>query len=686
MDSWKRITFLYLMLWGCLPGPADARSITPEDLWRLPRVAELKVAPDGILACYTLQRWSLETNAANTQLWLLDTSTGATRQLAEMDSSGSLSPAWSPDGRMIAFVGKTPAIQSSALFVTTVDDGKIREIVSPPLGAFFPQWMPDGKSLIFITSVIPEITPAVNSETWVKTGIALAHRKSSKTQVHIAEGGFYRMGGTWLTDSLAHRLVRISLAEGSLTDLTPGYPRLFSPRGPSPFAVSPDGRSLAVSMNSLPQSVADENEDIMLVATDGSGARRNLTEDNPGRDIAPCFSPDGSMILFGRRVRRIYAGENTKLFSHDLSTGTNNPLRPSVDLSFSSWHFAPAGKTILAVAEKAGVTPAFRIPVGGSTLEKLTPDGTASDPQQLANGRVIMIHEAMRKPPEVVLLGRNGADVAPPHPLTTTSHERFDWGHVESHHYSGAHGDPVQLWLVFPSNYDPQGKYPLIHLLHGGPNTMAGDAFSFLWNAQVFAARGAIVAMVNRHGSTGFGEAFASSVNGNWSDLAVADIIGATDFLLSRVPSIDPARVAACGVSYGGYLAICLAGRTDRFACLISHAGISDFYTQYGSDLAPHLAQTMGGFPWKDQERFAWGNPVTHAAHFRTPMLILQGGRDSRVPDGNALALYGILQQMGVASRLVYFPDEGHWVQSPGNSLLWYHEVFQWLDRWMAKK
>lgn len=687
-DSSQIVARFLLIVWAWAGAGVAASPITPEDLWRLPRVGELRVSPDGVHACYTVQRWSLETNRSTTQLWLLDTSNGDSRQIGEAESSGDLSPAWSPDGRRIAYVGKTKAKPASALYVTTIEDGQTREIVTPPLGVFFPQWMPDGKSVIFITRVIPEITPAVNAETWAQTEAELARRQSSKAQVRVTEGGFYRMGGAWLTESLAHRLVRVSIAEGSLTDLTPRYPGLFSPRGPSPFSLSPDGKTLALVLNTLPKDVADENDDIMLLATDGSGQRRNLTGDNPGRDMAPCFSPDGRHLLFGRRTRRVYAGENTQLYRHDLATGENHPLLPSVDLSFSSWRYSPDGRTILAVAERAGVTPAFQIAADGAVVRTLSSDGTASDPQRLSDGRVIMIHGSMSRAPEVFVLGEGGADPREPRALTSLAAPalaRFEWGRVEPHHFSGAGGDRIHLWLVYPPDYDPRRKYPLVHLLHGGPNTMAGDSFSFLWNAHAFAARGSIVAMVNRHGSTGFGEAFARSVNGDWSEQASTDIILATDYLLAQVPAIDAARLAACGVSYGGYLAVCLAGRTDRFACLISHAGISDLYTQYGSDLAPHLARTFGGFPWQDQERFARGNPLAHAENFRTPMLILQGGKDSRVPDGNALALYGVLQQMGVASRLVYFPDEGHWVQTPQNSLVWHREVFQWLERWTGK-
>lgn len=658
-----------------------ARNLVPADLWGIGRVGELRLAPDGSSACFTVQRWAVETGTGTTQLWVLDVAGGGSRLLATVTGAGELSPAWSPDGRQIAYLARTAA--TPALYAVNLADGTAVEVTAPPLGAGPPQWLPDGRSLLFVTRVFSGLTPAVDATTWATTAAELARRRGAPRQVRVAEGGFYRSASGWLTDGMAHRIVRVGLADGRLTDLTPGYDRLFSPRGAPPLAVAPDGRALAVAVNVVAPDRAEENDDIMLLPTDGSGRWRNLTTDNPGGDNGPVFSPDGRFVLFGRRTETIYAGENTKLFQHELATGRNHALRPGADLSFSAWRYAADGRSILAVAERGGCTPAFRLAVDGTDCPAITTAGLAGDPHALPDGRVLLLHETFDHPIEVAML-RSGETT--PRPLTAlnlTALAGVRLGRVESREFQGAQGDRVQLWLVYPPGYDPGKKYPMVHLLHGGPHTMAGDSFSYLWNAHVFAARDVIVAMVNRHGSTGFGERFARAVIGDWREPACTDILRATDYLIAEVPAIDARRLAACGVSYGGYLAICLAGLTDRFACLVSHAGISDLYTQFGSDLAPHLSRTFGGFPWQDQERFARNNPVTQAANFHTPMLILQGGRDHRVPDGNAFALYGILQQRGVPSRLVYFPEEAHWVQSPQNSLVWHEEVFAWLDRWL---
>lgn len=665
----------------------SARFLEPRDLWALARVGELRLAPGGRTACYTVQRWSVAGNRAATELWMLDFVSGRSHLLPSVIGTGEMAPAWSPDGSRIAYVSKSSHGSAAALHVVALADGQPFELTTPPLGAGPPQWMPDGRSIVFITRVIPGLTPVVDAHAWTATSAELSRRKSAKSQVRVAEGGFYKAASSWLTDGFAHRLVRVDLMDGHLTDLTPGNNRLFSPRGAPPFAISPDGRSLAVAINTVASDQADENDDIMLLPADGSGSWLNLTVDNSGGDSSPCFSPDGRYVLFGRRTNRIYAGENTKLFRHDLTSGKNGPLLPKVDLSFSAWSYAPDGQTILAVAEREGVTPVYRLKADGTDLQALTATGTAGEPLALPDGGVLLLHETFNHPPEVCLL-RPGQSV--PRALVQMDADaallgELQLGQVEPRYFTGADGDRVHLWLVYPPAYDPRRKYPLIHLLHGGPNTMAGDGFSFLWNAQAFAARGAFVALVNRHGSTGFGERFARSVLGNWSEPACTDILRATDCLLADFPAIDPQRLAACGISYGGYLTACLAGRTDRFACLVSHAGISDLYAQYGSDLAAHLAKTFGGYPWEDQARFARNNPLTRAADFRTPMLILQGGRDNRVPAGNAFTLYGVLQGMGVPSRLVYFPDEAHWVQTPQDSLVWHEEVFQWLDRWLVR-
>ena len=240
---------------------------------------------------------------------------------------------------------------------------------------------------------------------------------------------------------------------------------------------------------------------------------------------------------------------------------------------------------------------------------------------------------------------------------------------------------------MLPPGYDPKKTYPLVQLMHGGPNTMNRDSWSYRWNTHVFAAPGYIVTWVNRHGSTGFGEKFAQSIINQWGDMPLEDILKSTDYLLQRFPNIDPKRMAAAGGSYGGYMAAWVAGHTDRFAALINHAGVNDFITQYGADVTPYgFTQVLGGTPWKNPEGMQRNNPTTYAKNFKTPMLIIHGELDYRVPYVNGTALYAIYQSMGVPSRLVIFPNENHWVLTPQNAIYWHWEMQSWLSRYIGGK
>ncbi len=665
------------------------RPITAQDLWSVKRVGAPAISPDGTRVIVGVQEWSIEKNKPTTSLWLVEVASGKMRRLT-FGASNDGAATWSHDGTRIAFVAKRGNDTTAALYVIVADGGEAERVLELPFGVSSPRWLPGDTAIVLGTEVIPELAGKLDKASLAAMGKEMARRKASKMTGYATEVQQYRWFDHNLTDNLANRLLRYDLASKTLIDLTPTQSRLFMHSGEVNFDVAPDGRHLAAVIDSTPAPfVAVSNLDIYLVPTDGKGGAKNLTTDNVRGDDEPRFAPDGKSLLFVRQVLPAApgSGESQKLWRHTFADGRTTPVTAQIDLSIGGIAFSDPAGALWLQAEEQGRVPVFAVDAKGAGLAKVVAEGsnTALDS---ANGRLVFLNENNSRAAELFTLDPGSSQPRQLTHFNDALFATFDLGKVESHTFQGAGGDTVQLWLTYPPGYDPKKKYPLVQLLHGGPQTMVRDAFGYRWNPHVFASPGYIVGWVNRHGSTGFGEAFAMSMNGAWGDKPMEDILKANAYLFDKVPAIDRDNVAAAGASYGGYLATWMLGHTDAFKALVNHAGVSDFIGQYGSDVTTGLfsAEVMGGQPWANAEGMQRNNPIAYAKHFKTPMLITHGEKDYRVPYGQSLALYGILQNMGVPSRLVVFPDENHWILSPQNSIYWNYEVQRWLARYIGGK
>ncbi len=681
--------FLFILVFTVpLTSAADRRPITAQDLWAFKRLGSPVLSPDGGSVIFTVQEWSVEKNRSTSSLWLAEIASGKVRRLTRANASDS-SPAWSPDGARIAFVSKRGDDESNALYVIQPGGGEAEEIVELPYGVTAPQWMPDSNRVIVATRAIPELAGTFSKSDQAAMRKEIKRRKDSKMTAKVTEHRQYRYWDQSLTDNLAHRLLVVNVETKEVTDLTPKWDRLFSLSGEATFDVAPDGKQVAVVINSVGAPYRERpNSDIYLVPTDNSGGMKNLTSDNRFTDDEPRFSPDGNSIVFYRQVRSLpYSGENQRLWRHDLTTGKNLPITSELDYSFDQYVFSPDSHSLWLLAEERGVLPLFRLKLDGSGFTKVYGEGTSSS-LDAARGAVVFLNETFNRPAELFVLDTATGKARQLTHFNDDLLAQLDLGRVESHTFAGAKGREIQVWLIHPPAFDPGKKYPLVQLMHGGPHTMVRDAFSYRWNAHVFASPGYFVAWVNRHGSTGFGEKFASSILGEWGEKPFTDIMQGTDYLLAKFPSIDRDRVAAAGASYGGYMAAWVLGHTDRFKCIVNHAGVNNFYTQYGGDTTSYsfTEEVLGGTPWKDVEGMQRNNPMFYAKNFKAPMLIIHGEMDYRVPYGNGLELYGVLQAMGVPSRLVLYPNENHWILSPQNSIYWNYEVQNWLARYLGGK
>lgn len=662
------------------------RLITPQDLWAMKRLSSVELSPDGRTAAFVVQEWSVDKNKSTSNIWMVPVTGGEPRKLTTAQASDG-SPTWSPDGSRIAFVSKRGEDKAAALYVIRTDGGEAEKILELPFALSNPRWMPDGNGVVLATTCIPSLVG-----TWTKDNIAamekeMKRRTDTKMTAKVTEDRAYRYWDHWLTDTVANRLLLVNTTTKDFKDLMPKWDRLFQVSGGVDYDLSPDGKHVALVLNTTPPPYTGSlNNDVYLVPTDASGTLRNITDGNAGDDSSPVFSPDGRSLVFTRLKDTYYNGEVGHLWRYDIATGTSTALTEAIDIAISGAEFSADGSTLWFAAEEKGVVPIFRMKADGTGLTAVYKEGTNGE-LAAENGRIVFLNDNTGRPSELFTLDPKTGAVRQLTHFNRDLVSQLDLGKVESYWIDGAAGDKVQGWVILPPGFDATKTYPMVQLMHGGPHTMVRDSWSYRWNPHVFAATGCVVTWVNRHGSTGFGQKFAQSILNEWGVKPLDDILRATDVLLARFPNIDAKRIAAAGASYGGYMAAWAEGHTDRFACIINHAGVNDFITQYGADVTTYgFSKVLGGTPWDNPEGMRKNDPMTYAKDFKTPMLILHGELDYRVPYVNGTALYGVLQTMGVPSRLVIYPNENHWVLSPQNAIHWNWEVQRWLQRYIGAK
>jgi dipeptidyl aminopeptidase/acylaminoacyl peptidase len=632
-------------------------TFTVDDLWALPRVGAPAPAPDGRRFIVPVTTYSMESNEGTTRLWLLPEK----RLLTTGEGS---QPAWSPDGSRLAFVRKPSKDAKPQIHLLRLDGGEPERLTDAPLGAGDPRFFADGRRLAFIAPVFKD-APTLDA-----TRKRATERDADPVKAHASEERVTRYWDHWLTDGAVHHVFAIDLATRKTADLTPGSKGLFDPMEPAGnYDIAPDGAEIAFS--------ASRSTDPWVWAA--FLARRGRIErltDHDGPTYRPVYSPDGRWIVYGLKREIDFYGDRVRLVRYDRRAKRSTVLTEGWDRSAMGWRFADA-RTIVFRAETEARTAIYALDIRGGAPREIARGGTLGDPQP-AGKRLLATLSTLARPPEVV-------EVPSKRPLTGFTRDvmkRVAIGAVEEDHVEGAGGDRVQMWIVKPPGFRKGRRYPLVHLIHGGPHGVFGDEWHWRWNAQVFAAAGYLCALVNFHGSTSWGDAFTRSIQGRWGDQPYADVLAATDRLVARGLA-DPKRMAATGGSYGGYLAAWIASQTRRFACIVNHAGVSDVQGQWGTDVTQGAERSMGGAPWEHLAGMDRYSPIRHARGFRSPMLVLHGERDYRVPHGQAIEIYNVYKAMKLPARLVVYPDENHWILKPRNSRHWYGEFLAWLKRWM---
>ncbi len=683
----KALLGLLLALSAMPAAAVESHPFSVHDLVSMARVSDPQPSPDGQRLVFVVRETDLEANRGRTDLWLVDSAGGEPRRLTQGSANDS-NPRWAPDGKSLYFLSARSG--SSQVWRLPLAGGEAEQVTSLPLDVANLVLSPDGKHLAFSASVYPDCdTLACTAER------AEAPDKSnsgkSKASGQLYDRIFARHWDTWADGKRSHLFV-LPVAGGTPVDLSKGLdadvPSLpFG--GTEEIAFSRDSREIVfsarISGKGEPWST---NFDLYAVPADGSGPPRNLTADNPAWDTQPAFSPDGKTLVYLAMSRPGFEADRFRVMARAWPNGAAREVAPGWDRSPGSIGFSPDGKTIYATADDLGQLPVFAIDLGSGQVKRLPIDGTLRSPA-VAGDRLVFVREHMRLPAELHTANPDGSGLAQ---LTHLNRERVAavrFGEPEEWTFAGANGDPVHAWFVKPVDFDPAKKYPLAMLIHGGPQGSFHNDFHYRWNPQVYAAAGYAAVMVDFHGSTGYGQAFTDAIRNDWGGKPLVDLQKGLAETLKRYPWVDSKRMCALGASYGGFMINWIAGNwldqdgNTPFRCLVNHDGLFDQRSMYYSTEELWFPEwEFGGPYYQNPAGFEKWTPANQVAKWKTPMLVVHGALDYRVPDTQGLSTFTALQRRGIPSKLLYFPDENHWVLKPANSIQWHETVLGWLGEW----
>ena len=678
---------------------------TFEEMMKLKRIGEPSVSPDGKWVGFSAVDVDLEKNTKTPHLWIVPLNGGEARQITAGDNKGEDRPRFSPDGKWIMFESSRDG--ASQIWVQAFDTtngvlmGEARRVTSISTGASGGIWSPDGKWILFVSPVYPDCKDdACNKQ-------RDDEKAKSKVQARIFTELMFRHWTSYFDGKYSH-LFLVSVEGGVARDLTPGTHDVppFSLGGQDQYSFSPDGKEVAYTSNIDEVQATSTNSDVWIVQVAGGTPKRVTT--NPGSDSTPLYSPDGKWIAYHSQLRGGYESDRFRLMLYERATGKITDMTPSFDRWVNSMSWSPDSKSIYFTAENEGEAPIYRIDVTAQNpwpMELVA--GFNDSPTPTADGKILVfdrmsvefpneIYSAPLQYPTCEIEWKPGEQpyqvpdclLSKAQPLTKLNEpilSQIEMQPLESYWFTGGLKEKVQGFVVKPPNFDPSKKYPVKYLIHGGPQGAWGDDWSYRWNPELFAANGYVVVMVNFHGSTGYGQKFIDAINGNWGGAPYEDLMLGLDYAEQHYPFIDKDRECALGASYGGYAINWIEGHTTRFKCLVSHDGMFNTQSAYGTTEELWFNEwEFKGTPWTNRELYNKWSPHMFATNFKTPLLVVHGQLDYRLDVSEGFQLFTTLQRLKVPSKMLYFPDEGHWVLKPQNGRLWYQTVNGWVDQWTA--
>jgi dipeptidyl aminopeptidase/acylaminoacyl peptidase len=653
----------------------EKRPIRFEDLLDMTRAARPRVSPDGTFVVFSAAKPDVKENRNISHLYRVPLAGGEVIQLTQQGTSNG-EHAFSPDGKWIAFTSnrsKTPQI-----WVMPTDGGEARQVTSLKLGAHRPVWFPDGKRLLAISSVYRD----TNDEAEI-TKREEKREKDKPTHRHI-DALMFRHWDAWTEDQLDHLFV-VDVETGKARDLTPGpYP--VPPRsltGEPDYAVSPDGKEVAFAC--LMDDAQAVSTSIGIYTVSPNGGKPKRVSVMKGAHAFPVYSPDGAKLAFCGMRRAGYEADTHVLQIYDRKTKKVLEVMPKFDTSAGPPVWSPDGKRLFFSAQEKGRVRLFGVDAKGGMPKAVTGSASDHDPAISPDGKWLVFgRESLTSPPEIYRASTKGGAAKALTHLNRDVLAQLTMNEAEDFWYEGARGARVHGMILKPPQFKPGKKYPVVFMIHGGPQGMFGLDFHERWNTQLFSSPGYVTVMLNPRGSTGYGQDFTDAIRYEWGGACYEDLERGFDHVLKTYPFCDRKRTTAVGASFGGYMVNWIAGHSDRFKCLVSHDGI--FNTEmmnWATDELWFTEWEFGGLPWENPEEYRKWSPHLHVEKMKTPTLVIQGEQDFRCPASEGLSFFTALQRRGVPSKFLYFQDEGHWVLKPTNRRVWWDTVLGWLNTYL---
>ena len=668
---------------GSVPAARAAAGapFTVEDLVILKRVSDPQVSPDGRRVAYVQRETDLQANRGRTSLWLLDLSPPGGAPLRLTDGRGNdSSPRWASDSRTLYFLSERSG--SSQVWRLSLASGEARRVSDYPLDVGSLKVSPRGDLLALSMAVFPDCPELACTRS------RLDAKDKDKASGRIYDRMFVRHWDAWSDGTRSHLFSARLGAEGAAgvpVDVSKGFDADI-PRKPfggdEDYAFSPDGATLVFSARIAGRTEPwSTNFDLYQVPVDGSSAPVNLTAANPADDAQPVFLANGDLAWLAQD-RPGFESDRYHVMLRSVRTGAVRTLTASWDRSVGRLGVAGDGQHLLAAVDDLGQHALYSIDVTTGTPTKLVGKGEVAD---FSPGRdsIVISLASLAGPADLYSLpARGGAATR----LTDVNHALVAARHLgdfEQFNFKGWNDETVYGYVVKPYGFEPGKRFPVAFIVHGGPQGSMANEWHYRWNMQVFAGHGYAVVGVDFHGSTGYGQAFTDSISRDWGGKPLIDLQKGLAAALERYPWLDGERVCALGASYGGFMMNWIEGNwPDRFRCIVSHDGVFDQRMMYYSTEELWFPEwEMGGTYYDAPQLYEKFNPANFVSRWRTPMLVIHGEQDFRIPYPQGLGVFTALQRRGIESRLLVFPNENHWVLKPADSIQWHHAVFDWLDQ-----